>query len=334
MSIEHNEPMAACALVDFRRFSRDGEQAVDSIGIDDNLIVKGDNLPTLNTLMPLYAERVDLIYIDPPFNTSNSGFPYPDRFSRSAWLAFMRPRLEAARRLLKPSGTIYVHIDQKEGHYLKVLMDEVFGEQYFRNEIIWHYSGWNKKLNDRFERRHDTILMYGKSDTPYFASFFEPWESKAAYVKKRKQKLRVDSDGREYVLSDAGGGRRRKTYIEDALKAGVVVDDVWHLDKLNNSAGESVGFKTQKPEALLHRIIAASCPPGGLVLDFHLGSGTTAAVAHKMGRRYIGIEHLDYVETIVLERLKKVIGGDTVGISNEVQWRGGGSFVFARLKHD
>ncbi len=323
--------LAPKAFTDFTRFSNKGEQKAESISAEDNLIIRGNNLLALHSLMPVYEEGIDLIYIDPPFNTENDSFRYNDRFSRSTWLSFMRSRLEAAKRLLRPSGTIYVHIDHNEGHYLKVLMDEIFGEHYFRNEIIWHYSGWNKKLSNRFERRHDTLLMYGKSDSPYFASFFEQWESKEAYVRKRKQKLLVDDEGREYVLSDAGGGKRTKMYIEDVLKAGVVVDDVWHLDKLNNSAKEAIGFKTQKTEELLHRIISASCPPDGVVLDFHLGSGTTAAVAHKMGRRYIGIEQLDYVETTTLARLKNVIAGDPDGVSSTLQWRGGGEFVYARL---
>jgi len=147
------------------------------------------------------------------------------------------------------------------------------------------------------------------------------------------------------VLSDAGSGKRVKRYIEEVLRDGVVVDDVWDIDKLNNSAKEAVGFQTQKVEVLLERIITASCPRNGLVLDFHLGSGTTAAVAHKMGRRYIGVEQMDYIENITVERLKKVIGKnvqkegkifeeleyDQVGISKTVNWQGGGSFVYCEL---
>lgn len=243
----------------------------------------------------------------------------------------MRNRLEVAKELLSKSGTIYVHVDHNEGHYLKVLMDEVFGKQFFRNEIIWHYSGWNKKLSTSFEKRHDTIFMYGKSDAQWFNSYFEKWSSKEEYVKKKKQKLLVDDDGREYVNSDAGGGKRVKMYVEDVLSGGVVVDDVWHIDKLNNSAKEAVGFQTQKVEVLLERIISASCPENGLVLDFHVGSGTTAAVAHKMGRRYIGVEQMDYIKSITIERLKKVIEGEPEGISKTVNWQGGGSFVYCEL---
>lgn len=319
------------ALANFKRYTANGPQTVTSLQGTENLIIKGNNLLALETLKRTYFGKVDLIYIDPPFNTESDSFQYNDKFSRSSWLSFMRSRLAVAKQLLKPSGTIYVHIDHNEGHYLKVLMDEIFGEDSFRNEIIWHYSGWNKKLSNSFERRHDTIYMYGRSASQYFESYFETWASKEEYVKRRKQKLLVDDDGKEYVLSDAGGGRRVKMFVADVLKGGVVVDDVWHIDKLNNSAKESVGFQTQKVEVLIERLIKASCPEGGLVLDFHLGSGTTASVAHKMGRRYIGIEQMDYIDSITIPRLVEVLKGDKEGISKQVNWQGGGEFVYCEL---
>lgn len=323
--------LAPKALQNFVKYDKEGENSEFQLQDNDNLIIKGNNLLALHTLKAKFLGKVDLIYIDPPFNTENDSFRYNDKFNRSTWLTFMKNRLEIAKELLNPNGTIYVHIDHNEGHYLKVLMDEVFGEENFRNEIIWRYSGWNKKLRTSFERRHDTIFMYGKSDNPYFESYFEKWASKEEYVKKRKQKLFVEEDGREYVLSDAGNGKRAKMYIEDVLAKGVVVDDVWDLDKLNNSAKESVGFTSQKREILLERIIKASCPEGGIVLDYHLGSGTTAATAHKLHRQYVGIEQMDYVNDIVLKRLNGVIEGDLEGISKDVNWQGGGSFVYCEL---
>lgn len=318
-------------LSNFVKYDSQGKSEDFELSKNDNFIIKGNNLLVLESLLPVYRGSVDLIYIDPPFNTEHDSFLYNDKFNRSTWLTFMKNRLETAYELLSDTGTIYVHIDHNEGHYLKVMMDEIFGKHNFRNEIIWRYSGWNKKLKNGFERRHDTIFMYGKSETQYFESYFEKWASKEEYVKKRKQKLLVDDDGREYVLSDAGGGKRAKMFIEDVLEKGVVVDDVWHLDKLNNSAKESVDFTSQKREALLERIIKASCPEGGLVLDYHLGSGTTAAVAHKLNRRYIGVEQMDYINTITVPRLINVIEGDKEGISKEVNWQGGGSFVYCEL---
>lgn len=323
--------LAPKALINFKKYDSDGEHIDFEFSKDDNFIIKGNNLLALHSLMSVYRGKVDLIYIDPPFNTEHDSFLYNDKFNRSTWLTFMKNRLEAAKELLRDSGTIYVHIDHNEGHYLKVLMDEVFGKDNFRNEIIWRYSGWNKKLKTGFERRHDTIFMYGKSDNQYFESYFQKWSSKEEYVKKRKQKLFTDEDGREYVLSDAGNGKRVKMFIEDVLEKGVVVDDVWELDKLNNSAKESVGFTSQKRETLLERIIMASCPEGGLVLDYHLGSGTTVATAHKLGRRYIGVEQMDYLNDITIPRLKSVINGEQEGISKDVNWHGGGSFVYCEL---
>lgn len=319
------------ALENFKKYDVDGEHKDFTLSNDDNLIIKGNNLLALHTLKTKYLGEIDLIYIDPPFNTESDSFGYNDKFNRSTWLTFMKNRLEIAKDLLSEKGTIYVHIDHNEGHYLKVMMDEIFGEENFRNEIVWRYSGWNKKLKTGFERRHDTIFMYGKSELQYFESYFEKWDSKEEYVKKRKQKLFKDEDEREYVLSDAGGGKRVKMYIDDVLSKGVVVDDVWDFDKLNNSAKESVGFKSQKREGLLERIIKASCPEGGIVLDYHLGSGTTAATSHKLKRRYIGIEQMDYIDDIVITRLQDVINSDQNGISEDVNWQGGGSFVYCEL---
>jgi adenine-specific DNA-methyltransferase len=134
------------------------------------------------------------------------------------------------------------------------------------------------------------LYLYGKRSAPYFASFSEPWPSKAAYLSCRRQKLHVDASGREFVWSDAGGGKRCQRFIDDALREGAAVDDVWHLDKLNHAAGEALGYPTQKPEALLHRLIQSSCPPGGLVADFTAGAGTTASVAERLGRRWIAVD--------------------------------------------
>lgn len=278
-------------------------------------LVYGDNLLAMAALLsgdgttPSLRGKVDLVYIDPPFDskadyrskitlpgttldqrpTVLEQFAYSDTWSEgtASYLAMITPRLILMRELLAETGAIYVHLDWHVAHYVKIVMDEVFGKENFRNEIAWHYSGWNKKLRASFEKRHDVIFYYSKSDSPYFASFFEQWASKEEYVKKRKQKVLIDEEDREYVLSDAGGGTRIKRYLDEVMRDGVVVDDVWDLDKLNNSAGESVGYATQKTEVLLSRIIQASSPEGGLVADFFVGSGTTAAVAEKLGRRWV-----------------------------------------------
>ena len=200
-------------------------------------------------------------------------------------------------------------------------MDEIFGEDNFRNDIAWHYSGWNKKLKVGFEKRHDIILYYcADSEGTNFNSYFEQWESEEEYIKKRKQKPLTDEDGRRYVLSDAGGGKRVKRYLDEAIKDGVVVDDVWDIDKMNNSANESVDYATQKPTALLERIITASSNKGMIVADFFGGSGVTASVAHKLGRRFI---HSDIgVNSIQTVRDRLVADGaefDVLEIKDGVQ---------------
>lgn len=281
-----------------------------------NRLVYGDNLLAMSALLAGDADhgslrgKVDLIYIDPPYDskadyrtkitlpgttieqrpTVIEQFAYSDTWAdgTASYLAMITPRLVLMHELLSETGSIYVHLDWHVGHYVKLVMDEIFRKENFRNEITWHYSGWNKQLRTSFEKRHDTIFYYSKTDNPTFNSFFERWASKEEYVKKRKQKVLVADDGREYVLSDAGGGKRIQRYLDEVMAEGVVVDDVWDLDKMNNSASESVGYGTQKPEALLRRIIAASSNEGDVVADFFAGSGTTLAVAEKMNRRWIG----------------------------------------------
>lgn len=283
-----------------------------------NRLIYGDNLLAMAALLagdedaPSLRGKIDLIYIDPPFDskadyrtkiklpgttidqkpTVLEQFAYSDTWAdgTASYLAMITPRLVLMKELLSEPGSIWVHLDWHVGHYVKLVLDEIFGKENFRNEITWHYSGWNKRLRTSFERRHDVIFYYSKSDQPYFASFFEKWASKEEYVKKRKQKVLRDEAGREYVLSDAGGGQRIKRYLDEVMAEGVVVDDVWHLDKLNNSAGESVGYATQKPASLLSRIVQAGSPEGGLVADFFVGSGTTAAVAEQLGRRWVATD--------------------------------------------
>lgn len=286
----------------------------------ENLVIRGECISACAFLKEK-GVQVDLVYIDPPFasgadyakkvyvrrnpriahaiaQTENAldleDFKvfeekmYGDVWDKERYLNWMYENLMAIKSIMSDNASIYVHLDWHISHYVKILMDEIFGEDNFRNEIAWHYSGWNKKLKVSFEKRHDTILYYCPDDEGNnFNSYFERYSSEEEYVRKRKQRVLIDEDGRKYVLSDAGGGRRIKRYLEDALREGVVVDDVWDLDKLNNSANESVDYATQKPEVLLERIISASSKAGMVVADFFGGSGVTAAVATKLGRRFI-----------------------------------------------
>lgn len=283
------------------------ERTFGKNGVDwHNMLIFGDNLQVMKTLLEQKragklcnadgTPGIRLIYIDPPFATkrefsgSQDQKAYQDRVAGAQFVEFIRKRLVFFRELLSEDGSLYVHLDWKKSHYIKIFLDEMFKEVGFQNEIVWHYSGWNKHLKSNFNRRWESILYYTKNQSPLFNSFASPWESKEAYVKARKQEIHEDKDGREYVLSDAGNGNRVKRYIEEALQMGRPIDDVWDIDKINNSSKEHTGYPTQKPEALLDRIIQASSNPGDLVLDAFAGSGTTCAVAEKLGRRWVGID--------------------------------------------
>ena len=320
---------------------------------DGNLVIRGECVSACAYLKE-HGIQVDLVYIDPPFASgadyakkvyirrnpkvaeaivqAEEGLDIPDLkafeekmygdvWDKEKYLNWMYENLMAIKCVMSENAAIYLHLDWHIVHYVKILMDEIFGEDNFRNDIAWHYSGWNKKLKVGFEKRHDIILYYcADSEGTNFNSYFEQWESEEEYIKKRKQKPLTDEDGRRYVLSDAGNGKRVKRYLDEAIKDGVVVDDVWDIDKMNNSANESVDYATQKPTALLERIITASSNKGMVVADFFGGSGVTAAVANKLGRRFI---HSDIgVNSIQTVRDRLVADGaefDVMEIKDGVQ---------------
>ncbi len=271
-----------------------------------NKIIFGDNLQVMKSLVEeKKAGRlcnadgtpgIRVIYIDPPFATkrefsgSQDEKAYQDKVAGSEFVEFIRKRLVFFRELLADDGVLYVHLDWKKSHYIKILVDEIFRENCFQNEIVWHYSGWNKHLKANFNRRWESVFYYSKGPNPLFKSFAQPWESKEAYVKARKQEIHKEKDGREYVLSDAGNGKRVKRFIQEALEMGRPIDDVWDIDKINNSSKEHTGYPTQKPEALIERMIKSSSSEGDIVFDAFAGSGTTLAVAEKLNRRWIGID--------------------------------------------
>ena len=294
-----------------------------------NKIFWGDNLQVMSHLMKEFRGKVDLIYIDPPFDSKadykrkikvisketssdSSSFEekqYGDIWTNDEYLQFMYERLILMRELLTDSGAIYVHVDHHKAHHIRLLLDEIFGANNFQNDIIWSYSGWNRKNKTYFNKRHDTIFYYSKTDSPYFEPFSLEWESPEAYAKARKQKILVDDEtGRKYVLSDAGNGKRAKRFLDEAIKEGRPIDDVWKIDKLNNSDKEGIGYPTQKPERLIERIITSSTPPNGIVFDCFMGSGTTQAVAMKLGRKFIGADiNLGSIQTTT-KRLISVAG--------------------------
>ena len=309
-----------------KRYTKEGIEENIEITDDDNLIIKGNNLIGLSSLLERYEGSIKLIYIDPPYNTGNDSFGYNDSFNRSTWLTFMKNRLDLARKLLADDGSVYVQIDNNEVHYLKVLMDDIFGKSNFQREIIWSLktsSGYKTSINN-WVRSHDTILFYSKTNHFKFNKLYLDYSDE---YKKRFKK--VDESGRHY-RDDRGSGV--KQYLDElkGIPVGDVWDDIMSFQQAATSR-EFLGFNTQKPEELLKRIILASTEPDEIVLDFNLGSGTTAAVAHKMERKYVGIEQMDYINEVTIPRLQRVIEGDTSGVSNGVDWNGGGSFVYCEL---
>jgi hypothetical protein len=324
-------------LTGFRYIDENGEHKLeasssleffDSEGnLKQNLLIKGNNLLALHTLKSRLARKVKLIYIDPPYNTGNDGFKYNDNFNHSAWLAFMKNRLEVAKELLADDGSIYVQLDYNEVHYCKVLMDEIFGKNNFQREIIWHLntSSGYKTMANNWTREHDTILYFSKGPEPFYKPQYREYGEE---YKKRFKK--ADENGRLY-RDDRPNGLRQ--YLDElkGIKVGDVWSDVMSFQQASTS-GEYLKFDGQKPETLLARIIEASTDEGDIVLDYHLGTGSTAATAHKMRRRWIGIEQMDYIESIAKERLKKVVAGEQNGISKSVHWNGGDSFVYLELK--
>ncbi len=271
-----------------------------------NKIFWGDNLQVMSHLLKEYRGQVDLIYIDPPFDskadykkkielrnigkveTTISSFEekqYGDLWTNDQYLQFMYERLVLLRELLSDTGNLYLHCDYHRCHYLRMVMDEIFGADCFKNEILWCYSIGGK--GDRFfGRKHDTLLWYSKTSNYFFDG------KSPLVVTKRKanshMKTKLDDDGREYQeKKDKKSGKVYRYYVDE----GKIPDDYWvDIEQLNREDSERVGYPTQKPEALLRRIIAASTPPNGIVFDCFMGSGTTQAVAMKLGRRFIGAD--------------------------------------------
>lgn len=320
--------LAPKVFTDWKYCDRAGEHRFDpdrDYNPNDNLIIKGNNLLVLHSLLPRYHNQVQLIYIDPPFNTASDSFRYNDNFSRATWLTFMKNRLEVARELLAPTGTIYVHLDFNQVHYCKVLLDELFGEENFLNDITWQYYMGGTKPNT-FARKHDQILMYSKvPNQNYFHATKIKRYLHSAPLLPQKQTPDSSATSASKLNQDDQG-----TYSL------VTTPNVWSdINSVFNLSKEWTGFNTQKPEKLLARIIEASSKPGDLVLDYHLGSGTTAKVAHKLGRRYIGIEQMTYTKKAdVITGLQNVIHGDNTDFSKSINWQGGGSFTYCALKDD
>jgi DNA modification methylase len=254
----------------------------------ENQLILGDNLQVISALLPEFEGRINLIYADPPFFT-NRRYPmrigrgedsrnpkewqlaegYPDHWTDlDAYLDMLYPRLSVMYRLLAPTGTLYLHLDWHASAYARLILDEIFGSDHLLNEIVWVYHG-PSPIRSAFNRKHDTILAYTKS---------EKYTFNVDDVRQPYNPITIKTFNSS---PKAGFGK-----VPD-LKRGKVPEDWWYFPVVARLHNERSGYPTQKPEALLERIIKASSNPGDWVADFFCGSGTTAVVASRFGRRYL-----------------------------------------------
>ena len=439
------------ALTNFEYFSKVGDTVqkktptkseidfFDENGeLQQNLLIKGNNLLALHSLSSKLAGKVKLIYIDPPYNTGNDGFKYNDSFNHSSWLTFMKNRLEISKQLLSDDGFIFIQTDDTELAYMRVLMDEVFGRDKYLNTIVIkaksssgasgggedkrlkknvefitvyaneyaeisiqkevatleNYINSRKdegktfaytsvlfntgsliKIGETVDGRGEKIELFnvenyeiksinqlsieeGLDQIEIYKKYIDrvfTTENAQTSIRDRVLDAVADSNytiaryapvsgknkGKIIDVGFIGQTKRLVSFLKETVyeengeifkteKAGTLWSDLsWSSI---NSEGGVVFSSGKKPEKLIQRIIASSTNEGDIVLDYHLGSGTTCAVAHKMGRRWIGIEQMDYIEDITKARLLKVLEGEQGGISKSVDWQGGGSFVYFELK--
>ncbi|UYZ58172.1 site-specific DNA-methyltransferase [Hymenobacter latericus] len=408
--------LAPKALTGFTRYDADGAHPLTADATIDlsqeNLLIKGNNLLALHSLLPRFRGQVKLIYIDPPYNTGTDSFKYNDKFNHSSWLTFLKNRLLAAKQLLRKDGVIFIQLDDNEVAYAKVLCDEVFERDNYANHIIIETNSafGFKGASDSLFKQAGHILFYCRNkkyfklkkmlvekeyDKAYkfiFADITLPesewtWmglgealalekgyssvrEAKKAIgeesfnselhdyaidnaervfrtasvtggaLKKRRETIELSKSDNSRIVRHPNddmdyrfiGGERVLFYKERIVEIdgekvpGTLLTDIW-LDISIEGISSEGGVKFErgkKPEQLIRRIIELGSQESDLVLDFFAGSGTTAAVAHKMGRRYIAIEQMDYVNTVTVPRLQKVIAGEQGGISKAQNWTGGG----------
>lgn len=419
-------------LVNAKRYNTNGVNETKSFDVDDNLVLKGNNLLALHTIKDRYAGQVKLIYIDPPYNTGSDTFVYNDKFNHSAWLTFMKNRMEIAQEMLTDDGAIYVSIDDSEAAYLKILMDEIFSKENFLATIAYERSGVSGlgQGGAYLVNTHESILVFAKNvknhkvynqngfvklerkdmirynrvfqnpgDRKKVDEFIAPSTNEPVTIYKhenyelstislkdfgsredeirdeyannfekiyRTTSIQKENEFQNKILSLTGEGLYSADYIVSRgrnkgqyitayywngsvfawLKDSATVEDgqVYKTNKLSqfwthgsipkadlaNEGGVTLN-RGKKPENLLKQIIELETIEGDLVFDFFGGSGSTAATSHKLRRRYVSIEQMDYVENLFVQRLTNVITGENTGISKKINWQGGGSFVYAEL---
>ena len=415
-----NRLLAPKVFSNIKKYDENGSRDVKSIAPDDNIIIRGNNLLAISSLLRRFEGQVKCIYIDPPYNTGDDGFNYNDNFNHSTWLTFMKNRLTVAKRLLREDGAIFVQIDHHELGYINVLMDEIFGIEnkvqiiaaktaspagfktvnpgpidvteyilfYTKKKPLFKFKkayvpvGYNKNYNlvlirdddvkkwsfipikqavieaVGFKTEKEAKKQYGELWKPILENLIAKYaydhadnvvsvrdpHKPTAFLKELMKKSKSVDYVLDYQKEDGSYGyiykggalafySNKMQMIDGELTVTELLSDFWNHISWAGIANEG-GVKLKngkKPEKLIKQIFELSTEPGDLVLDYHLGSGTTCAVAHKMGLRYLGCEQLDYGDNDVVVRLKNVIAGDSTGISSAVNWTGGGSFVYCEL---
>lgn len=384
--LTREKDLAASAQAPYRLL-----EAVETYGDDPNtknMLIHGDNLDALKALLPVYAGKVKCIYIDPPYNTKSAFEHYDDNLEHTVWLSMIYPRLELLREFLSDDGSIWASIDDKECHYLKVVMDELFGRDNFVASNVWQ-KRYSRENREAIGDVHEYILTYAKAPSRFKAirnkvppdekqlkvyknpnndpkgrwrpipmtaqeghatpdQFYEivapggkvhkPPKGRCWGIAKSTYE-RLRGEGRIYFGKTGNSQPNIVRYLDEIEGFTPWTwwpsDEVSHTDaakkEIHSLFGKVDAFGTPKPELLIQRILHIATNPGDIVLDSFLGSGTTVSVAHKMNRQYIGIEMGDHAETHCVPRLQKVIEGEQGGISESVNWKGGGGFRFYRL---
>lgn len=352
----------------------------------DNRLIFGDNLLALKALEAEFTGKVKCVYIDPPYNTGSAFTHYDDGIEHSLWLSLMRDRLEVLRNLISEDGSIWMNLDDNEGHYCKVLMDEVFGRKNFIGTVIWQKLHARNNSAQHFSTDHDYVFVFAKNIEKWSrnkvdrteasdADFWNPDnDPRGLWRRSDLTAAKPYADGKFEVVGPTGEkfvprgnrwwGISKQTFDElladnriwwgkngttfpfrkrfKSELGELVPTTVWAHEEVGNNReakqevtsifGRDDIFATPKPERLIHRILTIATNPGDLVLDSFAGSGTTGAVAHKMGRRWIMVELGEHCHTHIIPRMKKVIDGeDTGGVSKAESWKGGGGFRYFKL---